>query len=103
MSSSPSGTEDMPCRVRLMDDKSVRAQSSVAWCRSSETGMPSEQWRSVGFHRLGQTGNFRRSDLKSYGHRMPSIAEKLSLQNVPYAWLMDESFGQWRAKRAGSP
>ncbi|GFU50210.1 protein O-GlcNAcase [Trichonephila clavipes] len=26
--------------------------------------------------------------LKSYGHRMPSIAKNLSLQNIPHAWLI---------------
>ncbi|GFT03289.1 ATP-binding cassette sub-family A member 3 [Trichonephila clavipes] len=41
--------------------------------------------------------------LKSYGHRMPSIAKTLSLKNVPGAWLAYESFGPWREKHAGSP
>ncbi|GFY12097.1 hypothetical protein TNCV_4975971 [Trichonephila clavipes] len=34
---------------------------------------------------------------------MPSIAKKLSLQNVPSAWLTRKLFGRWREKHAGSP
>ncbi|GFU92540.1 hypothetical protein TNCV_4794691 [Trichonephila clavipes] len=34
---------------------------------------------------------------------MPSIAKKMSIQNVPRIWLMGESFGLWREKHAGSP